>query len=166
MGWDQLDRPVLYFRSFGQFAYLKIDLSVYTLSQLPSLMKALLFCKPSLRILRLDEVPQALIFIHKSKSQTILFNSQSFECEVKGCVNSVSWQRRHSISTSTCNFFYKKQLRSNIWPEPILEFFFTSVVRNIMSSLLADRTDTVQSRRHSTVQPTFLYEVQLNSWLF
>ena len=33
---DQLDRPVLYFQSFDQFAYSRIDLSVCTLSQPPS----------------------------------------------------------------------------------------------------------------------------------
>ena len=38
---DQLDGPVLYVRSFGQFAYSKIDLSVSTLSKLLSLTKAL-----------------------------------------------------------------------------------------------------------------------------
>ena len=38
---DQLDGPVLYIRSLGQFAYSKIDISVCTLSQLPSPTKAL-----------------------------------------------------------------------------------------------------------------------------
>ena len=46
-GWtswtDQLDGPVLYTWSLGQFAYLKIDVSVCTLSQLLSPMKALFF---------------------------------------------------------------------------------------------------------------------------
>ena len=38
---DQLDRPVHFIWSLGQFAYSKIFLSVFTLSQLPSLTNAL-----------------------------------------------------------------------------------------------------------------------------
>jgi len=38
---DQLDGPVLSILRFGQFAYLKINVSVCTLSQLPSPTKAL-----------------------------------------------------------------------------------------------------------------------------
>ena len=38
---DQLDGPVLFIWSLGQFAHSKIDLSVCTFSQLPSLTKAL-----------------------------------------------------------------------------------------------------------------------------
>ena len=49
-------------------------------------------------------------------------------CYFKSCVKSVTWQRRHSISASTCNFLYKKQLRSNIWPKAFFQIIFTSVV--------------------------------------
>ena len=38
---DQLDGPVFFILRLGQFAYSKIDLSVFTLSQLPSLKKTL-----------------------------------------------------------------------------------------------------------------------------
>ena len=41
---NQLDGSVLYFWSFGQVSYSKIDLSVCALPQLPSPTKALLLC--------------------------------------------------------------------------------------------------------------------------
>ena len=46
---DQLDGPVLFIWSLGQFAYLKTDLSVCTLSQLPSPTKALFYSRPRSR---------------------------------------------------------------------------------------------------------------------
>ena len=82
---DQLDRPVLYFRSFGQFAYSKIDPSVCTLLQLPSLMKALflscfLCSKACLCIFMivLMRMP-TLNVIHVTQNQSQL--NQTFTCQ-------------------------------------------------------------------------------------
>ena len=54
--WQLLDGPVLYIWSLGQFAYSKIDVSVCTLSQLPSPTNALFSFLNDLEIYRLTSI--------------------------------------------------------------------------------------------------------------
>ena len=114
MEWDQLDRPALYFWSFGNQVCIYEDwpFSLYIVAA-SKFDEGLVIFKPSLSFSR--AIGQPMFWVLST-------------CEVKSCVKYVMWERRHSISASTCNFLYKKQLRSKIWPEAFFQIIFTSVV--------------------------------------
>ena len=117
-GWtswmDQLDRPVLLFWSLGQFAYWKIDLSVCTLSQLLSPMKAL-FTKewnfPLWLELQAPEEPKILLnwsTLFRLK-KWIISKEEFFKCSIEIIVSVSCWKSLESQLDIFC--FTKKNTK-------------------------------------------------------
>ena len=125
---DQLDGPVLFIRSLGQFAYSKIFLSVCTLSQLPRPTKALFFY--------FDATPSQILFYSPFNPIVRNKTKENLTSKIKQLNSTDNWEsckKSHGSSNSgqfcdkVCLFipcYSVKCRRAEIYPYPVKWRFF------------------------------------------